>query len=156
MRPYRVLLYSDCYLNKLHNKVNYFTVNKLSIKKPWWNQGFLTYLFVPISRILYPYGRWSSIWDDCYQSPPATQTSATHWNTVLHEGKDFAVSPIYYYMIIPYRDSYPFGFDVTARTSIFAYDGRYPLPCSTYKIWPCPDFPPLQLQEQSSSTNRLI
>ena len=50
-------------------------------------------------------------------------------DTALHPGKDLAVSLPHFGGIIPLtRDPFPFGLGVTARTSIVAYDGRYPLP----------------------------
>jgi hypothetical protein len=48
----------------------------------------------------------------------------------LHRGKDLAVSLPPFDRIIPPGNPRPFGSGVTARTSLIAQDGRYPLPAT--------------------------
>lgn len=69
-------------------------------------------MLVLVSRILF---KWSSTWDDCYQSPLAVLSLRS---TTLHTDKDLAVS-------LPRLLS---GL-VSVRTSMVTHDGRYPLPC---------------------------
>src|SRR5690606_8005277 len=55
----------------------------------------------------------------------------SHKNTALHASKDLAVSPACRHTIILRENLLPFGHSVTARTSWFYPDGRYPLLVST-------------------------
>lgn len=79
-------------------------------------------------------------------------------DTALHSGKDFAVSLLYFYRIIPVH-SFEWGtphlsmLGVSVRTSAIARDGNYPLPLNE-----CSDFPPGSVLRdgQLSDTGRCI
>jgi hypothetical protein len=55
--------------------------------------------------------------------------------TALHSGKDLAVSARCHQRDHLRRGPLAFASGVSARTSMIAHDGRYPLPCSKHPLW---------------------
>lgn len=69
--------------------------------------------------------------------PRISSDSSAYADTVLHTNKDLAVSILHYCKHHPfYKGASNFSIEsVTARTSMVAHDGCYPLLCSYFTIW---------------------
>lgn len=83
-------------------------------------------------------------------------TSIIKTDTALHPSKDLAVSPPHFGGIIPWiapRDPFAFALGVTARTSILADDGNYPLPFYSLTEWEFGLSSPRSYQESGATAS---